>query len=160
MAAQQHKEYWSAQPQILSKLFELTLGKKISKNILSQVWEESGGKKKKSREMHFKFLGVGNSYWYHMPGWHGCWALDRKKAVTGRMEKGNWRILKMKMSSLRLVLGKRLPEEESAIATVPKMAKVAGCTNTAFAAILEQVISYIKTESIGVFIYFFLISMI
>lgn len=31
MAAQQHKEYWSAQSQTLSKLFELTLEKKISK---------------------------------------------------------------------------------------------------------------------------------
>lgn len=61
----------------------------------------------------------------------------------------------MKMSSLSLVREKRLPEEESAVATVPKMAKVAGCTNTAFAAILERVISYIKTESISVFIYFF-----
>lgn len=60
----------------------------------------------------------------------------------------------MKMSSLSLVLEKRLPEEESAIATVPKMAKAAGCTNTAFAAILEKVISYIKPESIGVFIHF------
>lgn len=66
----------------------------------------------------------------------------------------------MKMSSLSLVLEKRLPEEESAIATVPEMAKVAGCTNTSFAAILEIVISHIKTESISVFIYFFLISII
>lgn len=64
--------------------------------------------------------------------------------MTGRMEKGNWRILKMKISSLSLVVEKRLPEEESAIATVPKMAKVAGCTNTAFAAILDKVISQIK----------------
>lgn len=50
----------------------------------------------------------------------------------------------MKISSLSLVVEKRLPEEESAIATVPKMAKVAGCTNTAFAAILDKVISQIK----------------
>lgn len=75
------------------------------------------------------------------------------------MEKGNWRILKMKMSSLSLVLEKSLPEEKSAIATVPKMAKVAGCTNTAFAAICEKGISHIKTESI-VFYLFFLISVI
>lgn len=80
--------------------------------------------------------------------------------VTGRMEKGNWKILKMKMSSLSLVLEKRLPEEESAVTTVPKMAKVAGCTNTAFAAILEKVISPIKTESIGGLICFLKISII
>lgn len=75
--------------------------------------------------------------------------------MTGRMEKSNWKILKMKMSSLSLVLEKNLPEEKSAIATVPKMAKVVGCTNTAFAALCEKVIRHIKTESIGFYLFFF-----
>lgn len=64
--------------------------------------------------------------------------------MTGSLGKGNGRILKMKTSSLSLVVEKRLPEEESAIARVPGMAKVAGCTNTTFAGTLKKVISHVK----------------
>lgn len=62
--------------------------------------------------------------------------------MTGRMGKGNGRILKMKTSSLNSVVAKRLPEEESAIATVPDVAKAAGSTNTTFAGALGKVISH------------------
>lgn len=50
----------------------------------------------------------------------------------------------MKTSSLSSAVEKRLPEEESAIATASEMAKVAGCTNTTVAGTLGKVISHIK----------------
>lgn len=38
-ATRQHEEYWSAQTQILSKLFEGITGKKISKKQLENKWD-------------------------------------------------------------------------------------------------------------------------
>lgn len=78
-----------------------------------------------------------------MPVWHGCWAPDSKEEMTGRMGKGNGRILKMKTSSWSSTIEQRLPEEID-IAMVSEMAKVAGYKNITFTGMLWKVISRIK----------------
>lgn len=97
----------------------------------------------KKRRDAFQNLRIGNSGWHHMPVWHGCWAPDSKEEMTGRMGKGNGRILKMKTSSWSSTIEQRLPEEID-IAMVSEMAKVAGYKNITFAETLWKVISHIK----------------
>lgn len=47
----------------------------------------------------FQNLRIGKDGWHHMWAWHGCWASDSKEEMTGRMGKGNGKILKRKARS-------------------------------------------------------------
>lgn len=93
-------------------LSEIT-GKNTSKKQLGNKWDSSvifffstkdffqvseKSWEKKLRDA-FQNLRIGKSGWHHMWAWHGCWASDSKEEMTGRMGKGNGRILKTKARS-------------------------------------------------------------